>query len=126
MKKKYRIKNRQNSTEFSKLTGIEAFQMSGGAGCLITRFNTISPSNTSIQKHAYRLYNDIKHKLGRNVKVTASCGAENCVEKSHLIAVYKPTEPDLEYIAAYGGVDEPVDLARRLEVSIELLKPFLK
>lgn len=93
MKKKYRIKKTAKN-EFSKLSGIEATQLSGSIDCLVAHQLRVSPSATAtpftitksipIKKFAYALYHNVAISDIKSVKQT--CGVAQCVKREHLEA----------------------------------------
>lgn len=98
--------------------------MSGGSNCLITKHNTIS-GNISVQRYAHSKY--FFYPLNNSkVKVKSTCGVLNCVNKNHLIAEYKPTKKDIEYINTYIKVDGIEIMSHRLEIPIHILTEFIK
>lgn len=126
MKKKYRIKKRANNNEFSKLTGIEAFEMLGGNNCLITKYAFFTKTRSTIQSYAYSLYSGFNKRINPNVKVTATCGATNCVKKAHLKATYEPTKKEADYIAASLNIDSPEQTASVLNVPLKIFTSYQK
>src|SRR5574343_357430 len=118
MRKKYRIKNRANNNEFSALSGIEAFELLGGQNCLITKSKNTQPI-------AYELYRNIQ-KMSKKIKVYSTCGIKNCVKKDHLIAIYKPTKKETEYIKTYAKIDGSEQLAHVLKVPRDLMENYIK
>lgn len=96
MKRKYLLK-KHASNEFMALFGIEAFPLLGGSNCLIVKHLTYN--GHPIQRVAYLGYiSSLTHQGTSAIKVNATCGIANCVLRDHLIASYKPTKKDQEYI----------------------------
>ncbi len=117
---KYRIK-KTASSPFSALTGILATPMLGGSLCHICKQKTVKGS-IPIQKHAYKLFNNI---YSKDITVTSICNVQNCVNPEHLTATYKPNKDDQEYIRIYLRIDGLESLAEKLHITPELLKDYI-
>lgn len=118
MRKKYRIKYRANNNAFSAITGIDAFELSGGQNCLVTK-------SVNLQKKAYELYTKTSN-LGARIKISSVCGIQNCVKPEHLVATYKPTAKDAEYIKTYYKIDGAEHLAHAFKVPQNLMEEYIK
>ncbi len=129
MKRKYKIKQLDRSTEFSKLSGIDSYENHGGFNCAITRALTFSKKEFSYikipaPKYAYYIYNGI-HDNNGDIRVKTTCGVQNCVTKDHLIPEYFPNKKDIEYINTYLKIDGIEVIAHNLKVPIDLLENYL-
>lgn len=91
-----KIKRRANN-EFSALSGIRAFQLSGSCDCLVTEQTTAN--GYPIKKYAYLLYNNLlvgaHPKRIKSIRVKSSCGVDQCVNPAHFIVTdpLKDTPP---------------------------------
>ncbi len=123
MKKRRRIK--ENATnEFSRLSGIETFDIIKNDG-KIEHFITkkLTHSRMPIQGYAYRLYTDTEY--NPSIKIESSCGLLNCVYKDHLIASYSPTRVDKAYILSNASLYSLSELADILKAPADLLSIYL-
>jgi hypothetical protein len=122
MKRKYRIKKLVRSTEFSKLSGVDSFEVDGGTQCHIVRSLTTKGMPSS--KYAYFLFIG-NLSLNSDIRVKTTCGVKNCVKKEHLVAEYFPNKKDKEYIDMYYKLDGIEQLAHVFVVPVDLLEKYL-
>ncbi len=124
--KKNRIKNRKNSSEFSKLTGVESFILEGGSNCIITSSSNLSGFISETPRYAYYYYNDKKPLSWTCIKVSTTCGVKNCVKKEHLVPFYLPDENDKDHIDNYLEEIGILNMAEALKVPVELFIDYLE
>lgn len=125
-KKKDRIKSRKNSSEFSKLTGVESFIMEGGSDCIITSSSHLSGFISETPRYAYYYYNDKKPLSWTCIKVSTTCGVKNCVKKEHLVPFYIPDENDKDHIDNYLEEIGIFKMAQALKVPIDLFRNYIE
>lgn len=113
---------KQNKNPFSSLSGIMAIEGRGNDGCLLVDQESVG--GRPIQVYAFNIYFSPKKKISRWVKVTSTCGFQNCVKKEHLKAVYSPKKEDLKYIKDNGVFYTTEELAFRLKVPEEVMRDF--
>lgn len=124
MRKKYRIKQNKSASEFTKLTGIETWNVYGDNQCILVKSTHITPKRLPSPKYAYYVYN-LCLNTSHDVYVSTSCGVKNCVKKEHLQPKYKPTVKDQEYIKTYLKIDGIELLSKNLKVPIELFTEYI-
>lgn len=125
MKKRYYIKSSPNSGLFSQHTGILTVNVKNGLGCTVVRQETIN-GGQSITLYAYLHYINFNGKINPAVKISHTCGIENCVNGDHIIATYSPTKKDIDYINTYFSADGTDALAHMLNVPLPVFKAYLK
>lgn len=120
MKKKYRLKYSAKD-EYQKAVGVKTIQLRGSCDCLIINRLKYKDTYTN-QQHAYSVYNNTP--INKAIKVTNTCGIEQCIKKEHLVAKYHPTKDDIEYIKLNKmmGIDY---LSHVLKIPEDLLQEFL-
>lgn len=118
-----RITNRLKKSadnDYTAVTGKRAYRLYGGSNCIVSVYTYVN--NLTCQQYAYAILSQITP--NNRIKVSSTCQATNCVNMVHLIAEYKPTTKDKEYIKSYAkmGVDS---LANSLKIPIALLQAYL-
>lgn len=110
--------------EFSRIEGIDAYEMNGGSGCIITRKTVFRRINNN--RRAYFAYVGFPiYGANYNIQVSNTCGVLNCVKREHLIAVYQPSKKEQEYIATYLKIEGKEQLAHTLQIPITLFEQYL-
>lgn len=115
-KRRYRLK-KSAKNEFTAVTGIRAVQLLGGSNCIAVGSKTIKSEKPC--RFAYRKYNKV-YELNEWVNVYTTCGVLNCVSKEHIVAEYKPTKNDLEYIGTYHKVNSLEEMAHYMRVPVQV------
>ncbi len=124
MKRKYRLKKRADN-DYTAQTGKEAYTLHGGSACVVAVYKMFG--NLTCQQYAYYIFNlkDLNLPFNTKIKVSSTCGATNCVNRDHLVAVYKPSKENQQYITDYLKTDGISVIAHNLQVSKELLQTYL-
>lgn len=126
MKLNKRLK-KNGDNPYSRATGFRAHTLKGGTGCTVSAYDSVFGNKHKVQPYAYYIFNikPICGTFNKYIKVTSSCGATNCVNLDHLIAVYSPTKKDQQYIKDYLHIDGIENMAHRLNIPVSLLEQYL-
>jgi hypothetical protein len=126
MRAKQRLK-KTGDNEYTRATGNRAYTLKGGSNCVVSAIDSVYSNKYKVQPHAYYIFNhkDIDLPFNPHIKITTTCGATNCVNRDHLIATYKPSKEDREYLKDWYKPANHDDMAQKLSVLPSLLSQYL-
>lgn len=122
MKAKFRLK-KTGDNEYTRATGVRAYSLKGGSKCVVSAVDSVYYNTYKVQPHAYYIFNIESLGIAFNpkIKVTSTCRATNCVNRSHLVGTYKPAQKDIDYLKDYLSIDGLDYAAHTLQVPKKLL-----
>lgn len=122
---KINVRKKYAKNDFTRLTGAEAIEMEGGSNCILAKKKTMN--GFDIKRYAYCLYIDFRKGIDNSyIKMSNKCNVNNCVKQEHLIATFKPTKEDIQYICDNLKTNGIEWLSNVFTVPIPLLSKFIE